>query len=123
MKLVLFSRNTSTTPELGALTDGGIVPLSHAASVAEVIEDFATLRSEFERTIAQSQPIKSDTIQLKPSLPRPGKIVCSTAMYGTPTDSERAPLLFTLKSAESVIGPGDSVRLPSTTGAWEFVPE
>src|SRR5262249_9933904 len=68
-----------------------------------------------------AMPIPVTEVRLLAPLPRPGKIVCSTAVYGS--ESEKAPLLFTLKSAESVIGPGDRVQLPAVSSEWIFVPE
>lgn len=120
MKLVLFSHNGARSA--GALTDGGVVPLAHYAALEPVIGDFDRLRPDLERSLEGSRPIPLTEVELLPPLPRPGKIVCSTATYSTSQD-ERSPLLFTLKSAESVIGPEQTVELPSVGDEWQFVPE
>jgi 2-keto-4-pentenoate hydratase/2-oxohepta-3-ene-1,7-dioic acid hydratase in catechol pathway len=63
-----------------------------------------------------------DTVRLLAPLPRPGKILCSTAT-DDPPEGERTPLLMTLKSAESVIGPGATIELPPVSADWQFLPE
>jgi 2-keto-4-pentenoate hydratase/2-oxohepta-3-ene-1,7-dioic acid hydratase in catechol pathway len=96
----------------------GVSP--HAEMVA-LIGSFADVRAELERRAATTEAIPSSEVQLLPPLPRPGKILCSTATYGG--SAERQPLLLTLKSAESVIGPGQAVQLPDAGSEWQFQPE
>jgi 2-keto-4-pentenoate hydratase/2-oxohepta-3-ene-1,7-dioic acid hydratase in catechol pathway len=55
-------------------------------------------------------------MRLLAPLPRPSKILCATGGSGQ-------PLLMTLKSAESVIGPGETIQLPDVSDDWHFVPE
>jgi 2-keto-4-pentenoate hydratase/2-oxohepta-3-ene-1,7-dioic acid hydratase in catechol pathway len=49
--------------------------------------------------------------------------VVTTAVYGSGSADNRQQLLATLKSAESVIGPGETVRLPSAGEGWSFAPQ
>jgi 2-keto-4-pentenoate hydratase/2-oxohepta-3-ene-1,7-dioic acid hydratase in catechol pathway len=117
VKLVLFTRGDTTSPQAGVLTDGGIVPLRGYTSLVPVIDNFA----EVGRAVTDAAPVPLAEVQLLAPLPRPGKIICSTCVYGS--ESDKAPLLLTLKSAESVIGPGQTVQLPMVSGKWTFVPE
>lgn len=117
MKLVLFTVHGGS-PTAGVLRADGVVPLPDfegPLALHGVIDHFAEIRSD-------GAAIPLDRVQLQAPLPRPGKIVCSTATYGA-VQAERTPLLLTLKSAESVIGPGQNVRLPEVGPEWTFVPE
>jgi 2-keto-4-pentenoate hydratase/2-oxohepta-3-ene-1,7-dioic acid hydratase in catechol pathway len=121
MKLVLFTARGATSPSVGALTDRGVVPLGNYTSIEAIIDEVDALRSTLERAITERTPVSISEVQLLPPLPRPGKILCSTATYSASRAAERPQLLFTLKSAESVIGPGDTVQLPSVGDEWQFV--
>ncbi len=90
--------------------------------MVSLIERFEDLRSDLERQVATTDVTPLAEVQLLPPLPRPGKILCSTATYAGPP-AERPQLLFTLKSAESVIGPGQSIQLPDVGDAWQFQPQ
>lgn len=121
MKLVLFSHHGGAAVA-GALTAGGVVPLPPFDDLKSVIGDFDRLRPELESMLNTSSPIPLTALELLPPL-RPGKLLCSTATYSAARTTEPAPLLFTLKSPESVIGPGQTVHLPPVGEAWQFVPE
>ena len=120
MKLVLWESTDGPVP--GLLTTRGIVGVPDARSIEQLIDSFAERRAELERLADAGAAIPLESAHLLPPLPRPGKILCSTASYA-PTPGEVAPLLMTLKSAESVIGPGQTVHLPQVDDAWQFVPE
>src|SRR5579871_1219023 len=127
MRLVLFTRG-GTAPTPGLLITGGVIPLTdHGLSpqveMVSLIDQFEDLRSELEQRAARTdEAISLAEVQLLPPLPRPGKILCSTAVFDAAV-GERPQLLFTLKSAESVIGPDQTVRLPDVGDAWQFQPE
>jgi 2-keto-4-pentenoate hydratase/2-oxohepta-3-ene-1,7-dioic acid hydratase in catechol pathway len=87
----------------------------------DVIDRFDDLRPALERLVRDAAPVAD--VRLLAPVPRPGKILCSTGGYGTASGSEPAPLLMTLKSPESVIGPGDTIQLPDVSDDWQFVPE
>jgi 2-keto-4-pentenoate hydratase/2-oxohepta-3-ene-1,7-dioic acid hydratase in catechol pathway len=91
--------------------------------MVSLIDRFESLRSDLERQAATADATPLAEVQLLPPLPRPGKILCSTASYGSPPATERPQLLFTIKSAESVIGPGASVQLPPVGDEWQFQPQ
>ncbi|MBV9600585.1 MAG: fumarylacetoacetate hydrolase family protein [Chloroflexi bacterium] len=144
MKLVLFT-HAGSEPAVGLLTERGVVPLarrgvSPQAEMVSFIDRFAESRAELERLSETAASVPVAQVQLLPPLPRPGKILCSTATYAggrgalTPRPlpegegatrgaAERAQLLLTLKSAESVIGPGQTVQLPGVGDQWQFQPE
>jgi 2-keto-4-pentenoate hydratase/2-oxohepta-3-ene-1,7-dioic acid hydratase in catechol pathway len=123
MKLVLFTRRGSSTPSAGILSDRGVVGVEGYTALEPLIDRFAELRAELERQSTSATPLAPQEVRLLPPLPRPGKILCSTATCGGESSAERAPLLLTLKSAESVIGPGETVQLPAVGDEWQFVAE
>jgi 2-keto-4-pentenoate hydratase/2-oxohepta-3-ene-1,7-dioic acid hydratase in catechol pathway len=119
MKLVVFTRRGSATPMAGVLTDRGVAPLDGMAGPSALIQ---AIDRQPDLRPGPTDLIPLDQVTLLPPLPRPGKLLCSTATYGSPP-GERAPLLLTLKSAESVIGPDQTVELPQVGPEWKFVPE
>jgi 2-keto-4-pentenoate hydratase/2-oxohepta-3-ene-1,7-dioic acid hydratase in catechol pathway len=114
MRLVTFqTADRSSAP--GLLTDQGVISLFDvASSVKDVIHRFEELRSTLQRLARDGTPLRD--VRLLAPLPRPGKILCATGGSGQ-------PLLMTLKSAESVIGPGETIQLPDVSDDWHFVPE
>jgi len=120
MKFVLWQG--ADGPLAGVLTQRGLIAVPGVASIVQLIDDFPNSRAELERLTVKGTALALDSVRLLPPLPRPGKILCSTASYA-PGNGEPGPLLMTLKSAESVIGPGQTVQLPQVDSAWYFVPE
>lgn len=122
MKFVLFEHSGSE-PTYGLLDGESVVPINALTGEApqellrRLIEDFDRLRTDVERGAS----IAASDVRLLPPVPWPGKIVVTTATYGAST--QPAQLLATLKSAESVIGPGATVRLPAVDASWQFVPQ
>jgi 2-keto-4-pentenoate hydratase/2-oxohepta-3-ene-1,7-dioic acid hydratase in catechol pathway len=113
MKLVLFE-GSGSQPTYGVLRGDMVVPLDQRQLEA-LIDDRNALRP------VESGAVPLAQVRLLPPVPWPGKIVITTAIYGA--DAPAQQLLATLKSAESVIGPGDTVRLPSVQSGWKFVPQ
>ena len=62
-------------------------------------------------------------MQLKPPLPRPGKILCCIANYWEHAQREARPLNMFMKNPDAVIGPGDTIMLPEYTVPWAFMHE
>ncbi|HEV7662416.1 MAG TPA: fumarylacetoacetate hydrolase family protein [Chloroflexota bacterium] len=128
MKFVVFQTHAALA-EVGLLTDRGVVGLgsllgeddSPQAAMERVIDAYDTLLPRLLDLAASGPARPVRDVQLQPPLPRPGKILCSTAVFDGPAD--RPPLLMTLKSPESVIGPGETIRLPDVDAAWQFVAE
>jgi len=129
MRFVLFETGSSA-PAFGLLTPGGIVSLedlldgeSPQDKLQHLIDTFAELRADLDALAATAAPVALDRVRLLPPVPSPGKILITTATYAGRTDPP-AELLMTLKSAESVIGPGETVRLPDVDRTtWQFVPQ
>ena len=125
MKFLCFE-TPATAPGYGLLTPDGILPLDELLAgdtpqdhLRSLIDTFDALRSRLESLNASLLPLSE--ARLLPPVPWPGKILITTATFGPPTD---APLLATLKSPESVIGPEQTVRLPDVDPAtWHFVPQ
>jgi 2-keto-4-pentenoate hydratase/2-oxohepta-3-ene-1,7-dioic acid hydratase in catechol pathway len=115
MKLALIEHGATTS--YAVLTPNGAVPIPY--SLEELIDSFDTLRPRIQDVAAA--PLTD--VRLLPPVPQPGKILVTTATYGTRTDP-LPQLLATLKSAESVIGPDQTVHLPDVDAtAWQFVPQ
>src|SRR6266566_131624 len=100
MKLVRW-HSADQPPTVGLLTPRGVVPVPLAQNIEEVIERFTEWRGELEQLAQNGAALAPESVRLLAPLPRPGKILCSTAAYG-PVDGDPPPLLMTLKSAESV---------------------
>lgn len=132
MKLVFY--DTPGSPQRnhipGILTEAGVVNIESAVRhipswtpqvlMSGIIDEFNSLRPELERLAANGpvQPLSS--IQLRPPLPRPSKILACIGNYWEHDQREARPLNMFLKSPDAVIGPGDTVRLPNFTGAYVF---
>jgi len=129
MKLVAFS-SVGADPTVGLLVDRGVVSLaelvgnaaSPQAAMRTLIDGFDSLRPRLERLAPDAPATPMDQVQLLAPL-YPGKILCSVGAYAPLNGAEPAPLLMTLKSAESVIGPDETIHLPDVDSSWEFVAE
>jgi 2-keto-4-pentenoate hydratase/2-oxohepta-3-ene-1,7-dioic acid hydratase in catechol pathway len=129
MKFALIEHAATTSYAL--LTAEGAVPLTEVfdapfdgprAQLQHLIESFDVLRPRLAQLAATVTPIPLGGVRLLPPVPQPGKILVTTATYGARTDPQ-PQLLATLKSAESVIGPDETVQLPDVDrAAWQFVP-
>ena len=79
-----------------------------------IIVNFDSLRRVLEALEVQGTVIPMDQVRLCPPLPRPGKVLCGNGnfMEGVPITPIR-PLKTFFKSPDAVIGPGDTVVLPT----------
>ncbi|GAC1315928.1 MAG: fumarylacetoacetate hydrolase family protein [Chloroflexota bacterium] len=134
VKFIVFASDGGP-PQPGLLTQRGAVALgdvvrdasrdsdSPQSAMEYVIDHVETLRSRLLDIADDAVATPLDEVKLFAPLPRPGKILCSTAAFDHVRDGQHGPLLMTLKSAESVIGPGETILLPTVDQAWEFFPE
>src|SRR4029078_10951815 len=76
-----------------------------------------------EKVAAEGRVVPPDRVQLKPPLPRPGKILCCIANYWEHAQREARPLNMFMKNPDAVIGPGDTIMLPEYTVPWAFMHE
>ena len=85
MKLALFQKDKVVAP--GVITDRGLVEISDLVSLkataqltmAGIIDEFEKLRASLERRARDGDAIALDKVQLRPPLPRPGKILACIA--------------------------------------------
>jgi 2-keto-4-pentenoate hydratase/2-oxohepta-3-ene-1,7-dioic acid hydratase in catechol pathway len=126
MKIVLFE-TAGAAAQYGLLTSQGVAPFDDLLDgdtpqdrLQHLIDAFDTLRPRLADLAATASPVPLGSVRLLPPVPWPGKILITTASY---TNTPSQPLLATLKSPESVIGPDDTVRLPDVDSSWQFVPQ
>jgi 2-keto-4-pentenoate hydratase/2-oxohepta-3-ene-1,7-dioic acid hydratase in catechol pathway len=63
-------------------------------------------------------------VRIRPSVPRPGQLVCAAVNYLESGRPEPAPFNAFLKATTSIIAPGDTVKLPDTPASFfHFEPE
>jgi 2-keto-4-pentenoate hydratase/2-oxohepta-3-ene-1,7-dioic acid hydratase in catechol pathway len=130
MRFIVYEPPDGAAPRLGLLGARGVISLESLVTadapqdaLAQLIDRFDDLRPRLEALAGEGRAIPTGDVQLRAPVPWPGKIVCSTAVYAPDAAAERKQLLLTLKSAESVIGPGQTVRLPAVAESWSFVPQ
>jgi 2-keto-4-pentenoate hydratase/2-oxohepta-3-ene-1,7-dioic acid hydratase in catechol pathway len=130
MKLVTFEINGSSQP--GVLLDSSVLGLRAAgfASTLDVIALWADARARIEewikeRPVAQLAPLSS--VKLLAPIPRPPKIICVGLNYRdhaleSNMEIPKVPTIFS-KYATSVIGPGDTIRLPRVSSKPDYEAE
>jgi len=130
MQFVVYEAAAAAGPTLGLLSARGVLALDGLVAadapqdaVEHLIDHFDELRPRLAALANEANATPVAEVRLRAPLPWPGKIVCSTAVYAPGAAAQRQQLLFTLKSAESVIGPGDTIRLPAVADSWSFVPQ
>src|SRR3954471_6194354 len=131
VKLVLFQSAANGEILPGLFTDRGVVDISGAAkksttpqlTMQGIIDDYDGLKPALEKVAAEGKAAPPGKAQLKPPLPRPGKILCCIANYWEHAQREARPLNMFLKNPEAVVGPGDTIVLPEFTEPWIFMHE
>ena len=129
MKLALFERNGAIRP--GLITERGIVDISAAVNVsytpqltmAGIIDDFERLRNDLKALEGSGPAVQLEDVQIRPPLPRPGKILACIANYWEHAQREARPLNMFMKNPDAVVGPGDTIDLPDFTEPWMFMHE
>ncbi len=106
------------------IKEGGVVDLtgllgavdrdSPQAVLERLIVNFESLRPEIEGLQDRAAIIPWEEVRLRAPVPRPGKVLCGERnfMEGVPL-TPAGPLRTFFKSPDAVIGPGDTVVLPS----------
>jgi 2-keto-4-pentenoate hydratase/2-oxohepta-3-ene-1,7-dioic acid hydratase in catechol pathway len=135
VKLVLYqmSGQAPGSPDVlpGLLTERGVVNIAAAVprgstpqlTMQGIIDGFDALRPALTRLASEGPAVPLDRVQLRPPLPRPGKILACIANYWEHGALEARPLNMFLKSSDAVIGPGDTIVLPEFTEPWIFMHE
>jgi len=131
VKLVLFEAAGSSQILPGLLTERGVVGIAEAVkpsytpqlTMEGIIDDFAALRPALDRLARQGEALPLAAVRLRAPLPRPGKILACIANYWEHAQREVRPLNMFLKNSDAVIGPGDTIALPTLTEPWIFMHE
>jgi 2-keto-4-pentenoate hydratase/2-oxohepta-3-ene-1,7-dioic acid hydratase in catechol pathway len=131
VRLVLFQTTGRADVLPGLLTDNGVVNIADAvpnaatpqATMTTIIDEFERLRPALERRARDGDATPLSDVRLLPPLPRPGKILACIANYWEHGALEARPLNMFVKSADAVIGPGDTIVLPEFTEPWIFMHE
>lgn len=118
MKLVFFD-----DLKLGVLKGDTVVDVSATVNnvphtgphdlISGLIARFADYKGQLQSAVERGQGVPLSQVRLRPPVPRPTTIVCMAVNYMEDgTRSEPAPINAFLKSANCVIGPGDTMILP-----------
>jgi 2-keto-4-pentenoate hydratase/2-oxohepta-3-ene-1,7-dioic acid hydratase in catechol pathway len=131
MRLVLFQATANSEVQPGLMTDRGIVSTADAVkkgataqqTMQNIIDGFDGLRPKLEDLAKNGKAVPVESVQLRPPLPRPGKVLACIANYWEHAQREPRKLSMFLKNPDAVIGPGDTVVLPEFTEPWAFMHE
>jgi 2-keto-4-pentenoate hydratase/2-oxohepta-3-ene-1,7-dioic acid hydratase in catechol pathway len=131
VKLVLFQSGANSEIVPGLMTDRGVIDISAAVKKAHtpqltmqgIIDDFDRLKPLLQKLAAEGKAVPAGQVQLKPPLPRPGKILCCIANYWEHAQRDARPLNMFMKNPDAVIGPDDTIVLPEYTVPWAFMHE
>jgi 2-keto-4-pentenoate hydratase/2-oxohepta-3-ene-1,7-dioic acid hydratase in catechol pathway len=126
MKIALFNNYN-----LGVVKDGYIHEIDEIVSwnsqrpqesLLHIIERFDTLQPKILEALANTKTYALDEVKLNPPVPNPGKIVAAPVNYYLHQDEMNEQfnnaeytienLGFFLKAPSSIIGPGDTVKIP-----------
>ncbi|HEX5501153.1 MAG TPA: fumarylacetoacetate hydrolase family protein [Thermomicrobiales bacterium] len=117
---------------LGVLAGGRVADISDVvgdggggpqARLEALIRGWADLAPAV-RAAADRGGVPLEGVRLRPSVPRPGQLVCAAVNYLEPGRPEPQPFNAFLKAPTSIIGDGDTVELPDTPATvFHFEPE
>ena len=93
----------------GALGGLGATP---QLRLEALISTWPEHRSALEAAARAGGGVPIDQVRLRPSVPKPGQLVCAAVNYLEPGRPEPAPFNAFLKSPTSIVGDGDTVELP-----------
>ncbi|MQG21016.1 MAG: fumarylacetoacetate hydrolase family protein [SAR202 cluster bacterium] len=133
MKIVRFLATNDSDDSLahiGISKDEGIVDIDEIVGdlrgdapqlqMERLINRFEDLRPAISQLVDATPPMSGDKYRLLPPLPRPSKILCCIGNYWEHMERTPRPLNLFLKSPDSVVGPGDTIRLPAYTDPYVF---
>ena len=106
VKIVRFD-NAGQAGKIGVLTDAGVVDVTAQCSnldhyspqrlMEDLIDNFDTLKPEFESAVSSGPVIDMTNVQLRAPLPRPSKILCCIGNYWEHAQREPRNLNMFLK--------------------------
>jgi 2-keto-4-pentenoate hydratase/2-oxohepta-3-ene-1,7-dioic acid hydratase in catechol pathway len=133
MRLISFKG--ANGPAWGVKTENGIISSDQLgsgvpASLSDLLADeasWSSLLRDLPARIAQAKPVPESTLELLPSLPRPGKIICLGVNY---VDHAKEggnqigdyPAIF-LRCATSLLAHGAPLRMPKVSDKLDFEAE
>ena len=106
------------------MTENGVIDISQEVqglqagspqlTLENIITNFQFLSSSLGQMEREGRPIPLNQVRLRPPVPRPGKVLCGRGnfMEGVRLEPVR-PLQTFFKSPDAVIGPGDTIVLPT----------
>jgi 2-keto-4-pentenoate hydratase/2-oxohepta-3-ene-1,7-dioic acid hydratase in catechol pathway len=116
--------------KLGVLAGDRVVDISDIAGgspqdrLETLITNWAELAPKVQAAATSGGGVPLSSVRLRPSVPKPGQLVCAAVNYIEPDRPEAGPFNAFLKSPNSIIGNGDTVELPDATATvFHFEPE
>jgi 2-keto-4-pentenoate hydratase/2-oxohepta-3-ene-1,7-dioic acid hydratase in catechol pathway len=116
--------------KLGVLAGDRVVDISDIAGgspqdrLETLITNWAELAPRVQAAAASDGGVPLSSVRLRPSVPKPGQLVCAAVNYIEPDRPEAGPFNAFLKSPNSIIGHGDTVELPDAPATvFHFEPE
>ena len=106
----------STSPDAVRAVTGSTPQLT----IEGIIDNFDALRGPLDRLTGAGDALPVTAVQLRPPLPRPGKILCCIGNFWEHMERDPKPINMFLKNPDAVIGPDDTVMLPEFTDPWVF---
>jgi 2-keto-4-pentenoate hydratase/2-oxohepta-3-ene-1,7-dioic acid hydratase in catechol pathway len=118
---------------LGVLTGDRVVDVSDlvggagdgpSSRLAALIAKWPELAPALRDAAGSRAGVPLGAVRLRPSVPKPGQLVCAAVNYLEPERPEPAPFNAFLKAPTSIIGTGDTVVLPEAPATvFHFEPE
>lgn len=117
MKIVLFDDYRLGVVSGNRVTDASSAFAEHEFKHPQdmidlVIAQWPVMRAEIEAAVAGKPGVALDTVEFRPPVPRPSKIVCAAANYREFGQRAAVELDAFIKSSASVLGSGGTVILP-----------
>jgi 2-keto-4-pentenoate hydratase/2-oxohepta-3-ene-1,7-dioic acid hydratase in catechol pathway len=118
---------------LGVLNGGSVVDvtdivgdtgLSPQSRLEALIANWEELAPALRDAVGRGGAVPLDQVRLRPSVPRPGQLVCAAVNYLEANRPEPGPFNAFLKAPTSIIASGETVELPDTPATvFHFEPE
>ena len=101
----------------------GQIGVGPQSRVAALIANWEGLTPQINEAVG-SGGVSLSSVRLRPSVPKPGQLVCAAVNYIEAGRPEAGPFNAFLKAPTSIIGPGETVELPDApVTVFHFEPE
>jgi 2-keto-4-pentenoate hydratase/2-oxohepta-3-ene-1,7-dioic acid hydratase in catechol pathway len=102
----------------------GEAGLSPQSRLEALIANWSELAPALRDAAGRGAGVPLDSVRLRPSVPRPGQLVCAAVNYLETNRPEPGPFNAFLKAPTSIIASGGTVELPDTPATvFHFEPE